>query len=147
MAAASNHPWNVYAQQLFPQGYGYPLWLPEPDPAAREVALGDVGWVDNGSFLQLFNSRLEHEEDQVRNDVPNEFVPFNPPNLIIKGPTKSIAIPPLCSHTVKTVEASGSGQATVYVSSSENPMQAKLTYIQWTCSNDNCQRELLLHMQ
>ena len=125
MAAASNHPWNVYAQQLFPQGLGYPLWLPEPDPAAREVALGDVGWVDNGSFLQLFNSRLEHEEDQVRQDVPNEFVPFNPPNLVIKGPTDSIAIPPLCSHTVKTANVSGSAQATTYVSPHQSLLNTK----------------------
>ncbi|TBU53527.1 WD40-repeat-containing domain protein [Dichomitus squalens] len=125
-------PWNVYANQLFPQGFGYPLWLPEPDPSAREVSLGDVGWLDNGSFLQLFNSRIKLEEDQLRKDVPNDFTPFNPPNLIVRGPMKSLAIPPLCSQTVKTVDASGSGQANIPIATASAGAS-----FSFTCEDNN----------
>ncbi|KAM5536971.1 hypothetical protein V8D89_009300 [Ganoderma adspersum] len=114
MATNTHHAWTIYANQLFPQGYGYPLWQPDPDPtAAREVQIGDVGWLDNGGFFQLFNARMKEQESQMYADVPEGFVPFDPPNLIVSGPTKSeTAIPPLCSQTVQTFDASGSAQAT-----------------------------------
>ena len=117
MATNTQHAWTIYANQLFPQGYGYPLWQPDPDPtAAREVQIGDVGWLDNGGFFQLFNARTKEQESQMHADVPEGFVPFDPPNLIVSGPTKSeTAIPPLCSQTVETFNASGSAQATTYV--------------------------------
>ncbi|KAI1791420.1 WD40 repeat-like protein [Ganoderma leucocontextum] len=113
MAANTQHAWTVYANQLFPQGYGYPLWQPDPDPtAAREISIGDVGWMSNGGFFQLFNARMREQESQVHADVPEDFVPFDPPNLIISGPNKSeTAIPPLCSQTVETFDASGLAQA------------------------------------
>ncbi|KAI1791429.1 hypothetical protein LXA43DRAFT_865431, partial [Ganoderma leucocontextum] len=106
------HPWTLYAKQLFPQGYGYPLWQPDPDPT-REVDIGDVGWMAYGGFCQLFNARREDRDKQVHADVPEDFVPFDPPNLVILGPAESVtAIPPLCSQTVETFDASGSAQAT-----------------------------------
>ena len=38
--------WTIYAKQLYPQGYGYPLWQPDPDPKACPVDIADVGWLD-----------------------------------------------------------------------------------------------------
>ena len=84
--------------------------------ATQEVKVGDVGWMDRGRFFQLFNVRIKDEERQIHIDVPEDFVPFDPPNLFILGPTKSeILIPPLCNHSIETFNASGSAQATISV--------------------------------
>ena len=113
----AEHAWTIYKNQLFPKGYDHPLWQPDPDPTAtREVEVGDVGWMDRGRFFQLFNVRIKDKERQICADVPEDFVPFDPPNLLISGPTESeIPIPPLCSHTIETFDASGSARATTSV--------------------------------
>jgi hypothetical protein len=55
-------PCRIYAESLFPKGYGYPLWLPEPNEYLPEeyqesgIRIGDVGLVrPDGSFDYLFN--------------------------------------------------------------------------------------------
>jgi len=48
-------PWDIYAEQLSTLGYGYPLWDPEPCDR-EEVLLGDVGFIDKGHFIRLFNA-------------------------------------------------------------------------------------------
>ncbi|KAI1795446.1 hypothetical protein LXA43DRAFT_882195 [Ganoderma leucocontextum] len=48
---------DVYAQQLFPVGFGHPLWRPEPDlKTGREVLVGDVGFIRRCHFTPLFNT-------------------------------------------------------------------------------------------
>ncbi|KAM5541093.1 hypothetical protein V8D89_005226 [Ganoderma adspersum] len=104
--------WTIYAKQLYPQGYGYPLWQPDPDPKASPVDIADVGWLDKGGFFQLFNSRMKLEDAsrQVHARVPEGFVPFDPPDLFVSGPHPSLVAPPLCSETIETSEVSGSAQ-------------------------------------
>jgi hypothetical protein len=55
-------PNRIYAESLLPKGYGYPLWLPEPNECLPEeyqesgTCIGDVGIVSSdGSFDYLFN--------------------------------------------------------------------------------------------
>ncbi|TCD66907.1 hypothetical protein EIP91_000746 [Steccherinum ochraceum] len=48
-------PWEIYAEKLMHCGYGYPLWHPEPHNGI-EVSIGDVGVVQNGSFIPMFNT-------------------------------------------------------------------------------------------
>ncbi|KZT65356.1 hypothetical protein DAEQUDRAFT_814340 [Daedalea quercina L-15889] len=48
-------PWDTYAKELLPRGYGYALWNPEPD-SAGEVEIGDVGYTEGGQFHRLFNA-------------------------------------------------------------------------------------------
>ncbi|KAI0696228.1 WD40-repeat-containing domain protein [Cerioporus squamosus] len=105
------HAWDVYAQQLFHHGYGFPLWLPDPDPTASPVQIGDVGWMKNGGFLQLFNARNSEDEQPVRYGVPDGYEPFNPPNLIITGPKERILQPLLYGRTVREVDVSGRASA------------------------------------
>ena len=104
--------WTIYAKQLYPQGYGYPLWQPDPDPKANPVDIADVGWLDKGGFFQLFNSRMKLEDAsrQVHARVPEGFVPFDPPDLFVSGPHPSLVAPPLCSETIETSEVSGLAQ-------------------------------------
>jgi hypothetical protein len=45
----------TYANALVSQGYGHPLW--EPDPGEYPpVELADVGYISDGGFIKLFNT-------------------------------------------------------------------------------------------
>lgn len=45
------------------EGYGYPLW--EPDPAGRDpVELTDVGYIFKGNFVKLFNGSSSVENSR-----------------------------------------------------------------------------------
>ncbi|TCD63774.1 hypothetical protein EIP91_004957 [Steccherinum ochraceum] len=48
-------PWKIYEGELFGKGYGIPLWFPEPH-RNREVSIGDVGFLQGGSFMPVFNA-------------------------------------------------------------------------------------------
>ena len=54
----------VYPSGLFHLGLGYALWYPEPHET-RESQIGDVGYVQEGAFIRLFNinasSKPEHQ--------------------------------------------------------------------------------------
>ena len=81
----STKPWDIYAEQLFPSGYGHPLWKPEPNASSgREVFIGDVGWLVEGEFRALFNS-MRDERDPVNQEksVPRDFAVFPSTNLSI----------------------------------------------------------------
>ena len=103
----TSHAWDVYAEQLIPQGHGYPLWQPDPDPSASEVEIADVGWIDQGGFYQLFNARRDSTDRQIRGSVPKGFERFNPPNLIISGPHELIKQRHIFSKTIEDVVVSG----------------------------------------
>ncbi|TBU52472.1 hypothetical protein BD310DRAFT_997709, partial [Dichomitus squalens] len=62
----------IYGEQLFWAGYGYPLWV--PDGEGGELFIGDVGWMRQGEFRPLFNSR-EDTDDPIHFDkgVPQNF--------------------------------------------------------------------------
>ena len=103
----NTHAWNVYAEQLFSHGHGYPLWQPDPDRSAGEVEIADVGWIDQGGFYQLFNARRNPTDRQIRGSVPKGFEPFNPPNLIVSGPHELIKQRHIFSKTIEDVVVSG----------------------------------------
>ncbi|PCH43828.1 hypothetical protein WOLCODRAFT_75146 [Wolfiporia cocos MD-104 SS10] len=68
----------VYADQLFSLGHGYPLW--DPEPKYHEVAIGDVGWIDNfGAFYPLFNAVEDLEHERNREGVPDGHKRFPTP--------------------------------------------------------------------
>ncbi|KAH9915957.1 uncharacterized protein BXZ73DRAFT_54081 [Epithele typhae] len=108
---SSPHPWDVYAQQMFSHGYGYPLWLPEPSPSALPVQICDVAWMDGGGLRQLFNARCTELTRQVLEAVPDHFIPFNPPNLFESGPEQRLRQRVLCSRTLYNTRISGAVSA------------------------------------
>ncbi|TBU27184.1 hypothetical protein BD311DRAFT_807886 [Dichomitus squalens] len=101
-------PWNIYAEQLLPLGYGHPLWYPEP-VGGREILIGDVGWFrTNGQFTPLFNVKSSREgpvNQQI--GVPRGFTVFDSPGsssrTVFTNPN-SIMQRSLCSRTVQTRE-------------------------------------------
>ncbi|CCL98820.1 uncharacterized protein FIBRA_00825 [Fibroporia radiculosa] len=72
------HDHDVYAEELFKRGQGYPLWCPELGRNNNEIMIGDVGIVDKGSFRPLFNATLEKDHPINRKGVPQDFQIFNP---------------------------------------------------------------------
>ncbi|RDX46032.1 WD40 repeat-like protein [Lentinus brumalis] len=99
----STPPWDIYAEQLFSLGYGYPLWIPEPNQ--HEVDIGDVGWIQDGEFCTLFNSR-KPEDSPVNIDkgVPLHFDMFSPPISHIYA-CQEIMPKMVCSRGIRAMDA------------------------------------------
>jgi hypothetical protein len=73
-------PSRIYAESLLPKGYGYPLWLPEPNEFLPEdyqkcgAGIGDVGLVNpDGSFDYLFNVCLPASHSFNVDRTPEDF--------------------------------------------------------------------------
>ncbi|KAI0369524.1 hypothetical protein BV20DRAFT_353149 [Pilatotrama ljubarskyi] len=113
----STAPWDIYAEQLMHLGYGYPLWIPDPAPEAAQVQIGDVGWVNDGEFVPLFNAPRGENDAQPRGGVPVDHVPLETRDLTIPGPRDKIWQPVLCSRSIRKVEVSGGMSASVPSSS------------------------------
>ncbi|TBU52469.1 WD40-repeat-containing domain protein [Dichomitus squalens] len=108
MPPPQQNPWNIYAEQLFPMGFGYPLWIPEPSrDRGRQVYIGDVGWIKQGEFRALFNC-MKPEDDPVNEEkgVPLDFQLFNPKNVSI-GRCERIGQKVVASSSIRTIEAQG----------------------------------------
>ncbi|KAI0325968.1 YVTN repeat-like/Quino protein amine dehydrogenase [Cubamyces sp. BRFM 1775] len=99
--------WDIYANTLTPLGKGYPLWVPDPDHPEWEVEIGDVGYVRDGSFKHLLRTKNRAEDPQPHNQVPEGYVQFYNPNIVVTGPRESITQNMLHSRTIKQVNVSG----------------------------------------
>lgn len=79
--ATMNAAWDIYAKQLIPLRFGYPLWGAEPDSRFGEVQLGDVGYLREGHFCFLFNAMAPATDPRnLLRGVPDNFKTFCPPN-------------------------------------------------------------------
>ena len=85
--------WDIYAEQLFPLGYGHPLWSP------GNIRLGDVGYLAEGQFHNLFNT-VKKPSDPSK--VPQGYEDFGNPNIV--GTTNRITLPLLYSEGVQLVD-------------------------------------------
>ncbi|KAH9843617.1 WD40-repeat-containing domain protein [Rhodofomes roseus] len=101
---------DVYAEQLFRLGHGYPLW--DPDPPKGEVLIGDVGFIADGSFHRVFNATKPGDDPANRTGVPDGYKPFTLTSEF-SNVKKVGALAPgaLCSRTIRQlqVELSASG--------------------------------------
>ncbi|GJE94335.1 WD40 repeat domain-containing protein [Phanerochaete sordida] len=50
---------------MFSLDLGYALWYPEPDELTGEPQIGDVGYMDDGAFIRLFNVDTSNEAHAV----------------------------------------------------------------------------------
>lgn len=65
-------PSSSYAETLVSQGHGHPLWFPEPGKQG-DVEIGDVGFVNEGRFIRLFNVMLPATDPVNARGVPDDF--------------------------------------------------------------------------
>ena len=105
------YAWDIYAEQLYPHGYGYPLWQPDHNFPCGEVEIGDVGYIEKGGFFQLFNSMRNSDDRQALNGVPAAFEQFKPSKFLIYGPKQLITQRYIYSGIIKDVDVSGSVSA------------------------------------
>lgn len=75
---------DVYAERLFPVGYGHPLWVPELElSTGREVLIGDVGFLQQGLFMPLFNITKRADDPINHHGAPPEFRMVSPGDISI----------------------------------------------------------------
>lgn len=103
----STAPWDIYAEQLIHLKYGYPLWVPDPAPGVAPVEIGDVGWINDGEFLPLFNALKGTDEAQPWGAVPIDHTPLDSRGLCIIGPRDKIDQTVLCSRGIRRLKTSG----------------------------------------
>lgn len=81
--------WDIYAEQLFPKGYGHPLWIPEP--TERPLRIGDVGWMKDGQFRPLFNFMApENDLINASQGVPPNYEMLSSREISINGNIEEI---------------------------------------------------------
>jgi len=74
--------YETYANALATKGHGHPLW--EPDPGAYDpVDLGDVGYLDKGAFVKLFNASNNSGN---RLGLPPGHIPLHISNILRRTP-------------------------------------------------------------
>ena len=65
-----DQPFNIYREQLSSLYHGLALWDPKPveDLHRRpgHVSIGDVGYLDNGGFIRIFNVTLPWDDPSNR---------------------------------------------------------------------------------
>jgi hypothetical protein len=76
-----DQPFNIYREQLSSQYRGLALWDPKPvedlfnNPP--HVSIGDVGYLDNGAFIRIFNVTLpRNDQSNTLIDIPEEYKPL-----------------------------------------------------------------------
>jgi hypothetical protein len=61
-----DQPFNIYRDQLSSLHHGLALWDPKPAENPHKhlghVSIGDVGYLDNGAFMRMFNVTLPWDD-------------------------------------------------------------------------------------
>jgi hypothetical protein len=76
-----NQPPDIYREQLSSQYQGLALWDPNPVEGLfnnpSHVSIGDVGYLDNGAFIRIFNVELpRNDQSNTLIDIPGEYKPL-----------------------------------------------------------------------
>ncbi|KZT08295.1 uncharacterized protein LAESUDRAFT_648915 [Laetiporus sulphureus 93-53] len=97
-------PHDIYAKELFQCRYGLPLWFPKPGRLG-EVLIGDVGFLQGGAFIHLFNA-ARPADDEVNKvyGVPDDFEQFILVKWDINECTNAINAGPVCSKSATTAK-------------------------------------------
>ena len=73
-----DQPFSIYREQLSSQYHGLALWDPNPvqvlfnDFDFGHVSIGDVGYLNNGAFIRLFNVELPDNRSNKFIELPPE---------------------------------------------------------------------------
>ena len=76
-----DQPFKIYQEQLSSRYHGLALWNPSPVKGLLKgpghVSIGDVGYLDNGTFIRTFN--VKHPRDHPLNnfiEIPEGYKPL-----------------------------------------------------------------------
>ena len=79
MALLEDQPFNIYQEQLSFLDHGLALWDPRPVKGLYKqpghVSIGDVGYLDNGTFMRMFNVTLpwDHPSNKLLGKTPDKY--------------------------------------------------------------------------
>ena len=74
-----DQPYNIYQEQFSSLYHGLALWNPRPLMALHKqpshVSIGDVGFLDQGTFIRLFNVTLpwDHASNKLLGKNPDKY--------------------------------------------------------------------------
>ena len=104
-----DQPFNIYREQLSSQYHGLALWDPKPVENLHKhpghVSIGDVGYLDNGAFMRMFNVTLPWDD---------------PSNKLLGKPEKYERIEPSYFSNVRDNEIREGEYPSPYVSKVDN---------------------------
>jgi hypothetical protein len=97
-----HQPSNVYQEQLSSLNRGLALWNPKPiEGVYYHVSIGDVGYLENGAFMRLFNVTLPWDDPSNRLlEVAEEYKRLELGHFINVHPSEMRQIE-CCSHLSK----------------------------------------------
>jgi hypothetical protein len=102
-------PFNIYREQLSSLYHGLALWNPKPVKNLHKqpghVSIGDVGYLDNGAFMRMFNVTLPWDD---------------PSNKLLEKPEKYQRIKARYFGNVRDEEIRGGELSTPHVSRVDN---------------------------
>jgi hypothetical protein len=65
----------IYTKQLLQAGCGHPIWRPDPCKESA-VEIADVGYLENGKWVTLFNGSKEHKDESNKLGAPGGYYPL-----------------------------------------------------------------------
>ncbi|KAF8592404.1 hypothetical protein K439DRAFT_1610213 [Ramaria rubella] len=68
--------YHVYQEALASAGYGTPLWEPSSTTCTKPLCIGDVGYLQFGTFIRLFNVTLPSGHQDNEYGEPDNYVPL-----------------------------------------------------------------------
>ena len=69
------HISEVYATQLEDQLHGYPLWFPEGPKDSGDIEIGDVGYIRDGQFIELFKAKYARDDGHNARNLQRNRIP------------------------------------------------------------------------
>jgi hypothetical protein len=109
MPRAVDQPFKIYREYLSSHNHGLALWDPKPDDNLYKqpghVSIGDVGYLDDGAFMRMFNVTLPWDD---------------PSNKLLGRPGKYELIEPSDFSKVRDREICEGEYYTVHVSKVDN---------------------------
>ena len=105
--AKTPHFSDVYAKELARYEIGHPMWGPD-----QSVSLYDVGYLENGFFIFLFNAAADPGNTEIqKRGAPAGHMPFSPRPGSDRVIPNYITSPVLHGESVQNVRLSAEGSA------------------------------------
>jgi len=97
-------PHEIYAEQLGLLGfYGHALWQANPHNEPP-VDIGDIGYIEAGAWVKLFNATKPPEDISNRHGLPQDHIPLTTGRLLERSLP---ATQPIISHSMRVLGGEG----------------------------------------
>jgi len=81
-------PFHIYQEQLSSINHGLALWKPNPEGLYGRVSIGDVGYMNEGAFIRMFNVTLPWDDESNKTfGDPFHYEPLSSKSFTIRSET------------------------------------------------------------